>query len=119
MKNSKIIKFIVRSIEYPNWWHNIGTGMPRTLWKRLLSNTIGSSGYWAFRMNPIYKLYYWANKEKKDWEQRIIVDGNGDMSNKHIYKEALLVNNPNHFVPFHKKIFVWLFDKLKKDHKKK
>ena len=50
------------SIQYPNYWHEIGCGYPRTWWLNVKSRTIGCLGYWGMRENPIYRLHYGVGK---------------------------------------------------------
>lgn len=49
--------FISKSFVYPYWWRNVGTGLPRTLWKKILYRVIGN-GFYKNRENPLYKWKY-------------------------------------------------------------
>jgi len=95
-------RFVQQSILYPKWWRNIGTGMPRSAYLNLLADTIGFRGLYETKDNPIYKIYYWANRERFKYESMIIIRTDGSLCTQSLRKDELMKVNPYHFSPWYK-----------------
>lgn len=93
---SKLQDFFEKSMIYPYWWRNY--------W------------WWGYRNNKknyIYKLYFWANKERHKMDMAIYINKDGTPSNFQKERSEIFKLNPYYYVPFYKKPLVILMDKLR------